>query len=320
MEAKISNEVYFLDGCVIEDDFVYVACNLEDVDPREYTHSRLSVYDAQSTQEWKWFYHDVDANIVSVCVKQPDATRGRLLCSLSKEGEVELFDNANGPALHEKISGAGVRLGTGGYVSQIREIGAALFVCGQHGQVYKRTAAGWIHVDQGLFNVPEGFDSDAIMLNSIDGNHENDVYVAGDDGKIFHFNGTSWSSVETGIDEHLNWIRVYGNAVWACGYNGALLTGNARSGFRDVSSSDDNLTFQSLARFQDKIFLATINDGVFVYDGVGIRTVDSGLNPPVQSHHLDCRSQVLWSFGVKDICWFDGKRWVRVDHPDNPAL
>ncbi|NHZ84098.1 hypothetical protein F2P44_33300 [Massilia sp. CCM 8695] len=158
MEANIGNEVFFLDGCVIEDDFVYVACNLKEVDPREYAHARLSVHDAQSTQKWKWFYHDVDANVVSVCVKRPDAARGRLLCSLSKEGEVELFDNANGPAVHEKIGDAGARLGTGGYVSQIREIGAALFVCGQHGQVYKRTSTGWVHIDQGLLSVPEGFD------------------------------------------------------------------------------------------------------------------------------------------------------------------
>lgn len=142
MEAKISNEVYFLDGCVIEDDFVYVVCNLEDVDPREYTHSRLSVYDAQSTQEWKWFYHDVDANIVSVCVKQPDATRGRLLCSLSKEGEVELFDNANGPALHEKIGNAGVRLGTGGYVSQIARSGEPCSFAASTGKCTNEQARG----------------------------------------------------------------------------------------------------------------------------------------------------------------------------------
>jgi hypothetical protein len=29
-----------------------------------------------------------------------------------------------------------------------------------------------------------------------------------------------------------------------------------------------------------------------------------------------CAEQ-LWSFGVDDIAWFDGKKWTRLEHPDN---
>jgi hypothetical protein len=317
---SMSSEVYFVDGCVIEDDFTYVAGGLEEVDPDEYSHSRVYVYDAQSAHPIKWAYHDINANVVSVCV-QKAAPQGRYLCSLSKEGEVEFYNNGDGSSFQEKIPDAGARLGTGGYVTQLREIGATLFVCGQHGQVYRRSPRGWEHCDQDLFNVPLGFDSDAVMLSSIDGFNENDVYVAGDDGKIFHFDGSRWTRVETGCDEHLNWIRCYGkNEVWACGHNGALLKGNAQHGFRDVSGVDDNFTFHSLAKYQGLVYLTTWDHGLFVFDGMSIAPVDTGLSPALETFRLDCAGEVLWSFGVKDVASFDGKRWTRLQHPDNPPI
>jgi hypothetical protein len=43
--------------------------------------------------------------------------------------------------------------------------------------------------------------------------------------------------------------------------------------------------------------------------------------PELQDAHVvDACDGVLWSIGEKDIARFDGKQWVRVDHPDNPPI
>ena len=34
------------------------------------------------------------------------------------------------------------------------------------------------------------------------------------------------------------------------------------------------------------------------------------------THMLEAKDGILWSFGFKDLAWFDGSRWTRVDHPD----
>ena len=35
---------------------------------------------------------------------------------------------------------------------------------------------------------------------------------------------------------------------------------------------------------------------------------------------VDSYDKVLWSIGPKDIARFDGKKWERIHHPDNPRI
>jgi hypothetical protein len=264
MAEEIGIEVYFLDGMVIEYDYIYLAQQLEDLDPERYAHTRMSLYDAQSTKKWKWFYHDVEMNVVSVCLKKQTQTELRQGCALSKEGEIEFFVLKTGAKRIEKIPDAGLRLseyteeGVTGYVTHIREIGDSLYVCGQSGQVYRRTESGWIHIDAGVFSPLRDPDDDEVnSFNCIDGNDGNDLYVVGDDGVVFHCDGLVWRPVQVNTREHLLWVRCYGrDEVYICGYNGTLLRGSARNGFKDVSALEDKLTWWCLCKFRDKVYLS----------------------------------------------------------------
>ena len=45
------------------------------------------------------------------------------------------------------------------------------------------------------------------------------------------------------------------------------------------------------------------------------------LSPDLQDTHiLEAKDGILWSFGFKDLAWFDGKTWTRVNNPDNPPI
>jgi ribosomal protein L37AE/L43A len=318
MEKKISNSVSFIDGCVIERDFIYVASILDDVNPRESIHSRMSVYDEQSTKEWKWFYHDLNCNIISVCVKKRTDHEERKLCALSNEGEVEIFSAKDGTSILEKIPEAGLRLGNLGYVTQIREIGKALYVCGANDQVYRKNSGIWESLSSAPLMHRSALDNEYSILTSIDGVDENDIYVCGLGGRIYHFDGKKWKKIEAEIDENLNCVRcVSAEEIWICGNNGAVLKGNAKDGFNDVSGVNDNDIFWSVAKFNQKIYLATTTK-LYVYDGKNITHVISSLKPELETFHLDVADDVLWSFGTKDITFFDGVTWTRIDHPDNP--
>ncbi|WP_157655977.1 hypothetical protein [Burkholderia ubonensis] len=313
-------EVYFISGCAVESDIVYLATQLEDVDSSEYTHTRMSVYVGRFEASRQWFYHDVDANIVSVCNMRHTNPKVKQLVALSKEGEVELWTNQDGSSPMEKTLDAGVRLGSLGYMRSIREIGSRLFACGFNSQVYERRHDGWISLTAGPLKYHHAASNDYVVFNGIDGFSESDVYVVGSNGKLYHWNGGDWRQIPLKTDENLECIRCYGaDEVWIGGANGTLLNGNVANGFRDVSDVADKDTFWSLAKFKDKVYLGTTK-GLFAYDGQAIRPVVTGLNPEVETYTVDSTTDALWSIGAKDLVRFDGQVWTRIDHPNNPPI
>lgn len=49
--------------------------------------------------------------------------------------------------------------------------------------------------------------------------------------------------------------------------------------------------------------------------------VVTDLHPDLQDANIvDSYDKVLWSIGPKDIARFDGKKWERIHHPDNPRI
>jgi len=332
MKQKIGVEESFLDGCVIEHDFIILAAQLDDVDPEVYRHTRITGFDDYTRQTRGnngWAYHDVDLHIVSICVKQASSNMPRRICALSREGDVFFYSTKEGKGLTEKIPGAGLspgknnRGGVAGYVKNIREIGASLYVCGLNGQVYKRPPeGGWHAIDDGLFKPLTRENAEiSNYFTCIDGNFEDDIYVVGMQGVVYYYDGWNWQKVDVPTDEHLQWVRCYGqNEVYICGHNGTLLKGSAVQGFKDVSSIEDNLNWWCLCKFKDKVYLSS-TQGLYAWDGEKIAPVVTGLKPEVETWRVDSDGEkALWSFGTKDITWFDGTRWQRLHNPSNPKI
>ena len=327
MKNKLNNEVSILDACVIEYDYIYIASALDCLDPRKYRISRMSSYVGSLVASGrKWFYHDVGMHVMSVCVKKATKAVGRRLCTLSREGDVEIYSNGDGSILLEKIPGAGLQpdnmtRGLAGYVTNIREIGASLYVCGISGQVYRRVGEGkWVEMDKGLYKPltdPAGEHEN--MFTCIDGNSESDIYVVGMNGVIFHFDGEQWTSVDSSTHSHLNWVRCYGDDVYICGSDGVLLKGNRDIGFEHVGSTDVDLTWRCVCEFEGKVYLGS-NCGLFQWDGSGVHETHTNLSPQLDVFRLDSDGKSLFSFGIKDIVWFNGESWSRIQHPDNPPI
>lgn len=315
------NSVSFTAGCVIESDYVYVSAFPDAYDPRETIFTRMFIYDG--SHPTKWFHHDLAANIQAVCVKTAGPI-GRCLCALSKEGEVEIFKNSKGgSSTMEKIPEAGRRLGTRGATLDIREIGRSLFVCGMNDQVYRREESdgSWTLITAAPLKLVDALDPYFSMLNSIDGSSEQDVYTCGMNGRLYHFDGAKWSQVSLPTDEHLHCVRcISPEEVWICGNNGTLLVGNRSTGFKNVSTVDDNQLFWSLTKFKGKIYVASTNEGMFVYDGTAIQPVDTGLESGLWTYTVDSTEDALWSFSPKEIAVFDGNTWTRILHPDNDPI
>lgn len=321
MEEQHSQPITFVAGCAVEADYFYVAAYPDDYDPSEYIFSYLLAYLGRFGDD-PWAVNTTDKNIVSVCVKKASLSTGRRLCSLSKEGEVRIFSNKDGSVIEEKIDEAGVRLGSRGYLTEIREIGMALYACGYNEQVYRRDDDGtWRLLTAEPLRIRDVLKDDNIgSLNSIDGTGDTDIYTCGDAGLLYHFDGNRWARIQVRTEEHLNCVRgVSFDEVWVCGNNGTLLKGNARSGFVDLSTINDNDLFWSLTKFKGQVYIATPGEELFVYDGATIQPVDTGFPSGLMTYMVDSVPDMLWSFSPKEIACFDGYKWTRINHPSNPV-
>ena len=270
-----------------------------------------------------------------------------LRCILGREGKVNIYGPGGKPDCVFQIANAGVfddgAIGLG-YVNRIRPVGAGLYVCGQSRQVYRFDWDGgdlatgrWVDFAGPMRQAPmseppedsnddEAFDrwldeNDAIDFVDIAGPSEDDIYAVGDEA--WHWDGARWTQLAMPTDEALAAIKVVSpELIWIVGHNGTLLAGNARDGFRDQSTVDDNQNFTGVEWFGDRLFLAS-NFGMFTFDPATrkIERYATDLKPDLKdTHMLEAKDGILWSFGFKDLAWFDGSRWTRVDHPDNPPI
>lgn len=272
---------------------------------------------------------------------------GQLRCVLSREGQVNIYGPGGKPDHTYQIPEAGVfgEAASGlGYVNRIVAIGDHLYVCGQSRQVWrfewdgKDLASGrWVDAagpmrQPAISNPPDDptdeqafdrwlDDNDAVDLVDIAGASDSDIYAVGD--QCWHWDGHQWQQLSLPTDEPLAAIKVMSpEQVCFVGHNGTLLVGNARDGCAELSGVDDNQNFTGVEWFGDRLFLAS-NSGLFTFDPASrrIERYATDLQPDLQDTHvLEAKDGILWSFGFKDLVWFDGTRWTRVDHPDNPPI
>jgi len=105
-----------------------------------------------------------------------------------------------------------------------------------------------------------------------------------------------------------------------------LLRGNAKSGFTRMPSIKGTHNFVSMAKFKDKIYLASHGGGwdvgAYVYENNTLTKLVTGLTPETQhdAHTVTCTDEDLWIVGLKDILHFDGSAWERIDFPGNPPI
>jgi hypothetical protein len=300
MANKKIESVYYNDGCVLKKDDVYISSKLHSLDPDNYDFSRMSFYEVG-----EWGYHDLNWNVVSVCYINQVG-----LYALSNRGDISTV-NKDGIS-EEKITDGGEY----GATKQIRPINNQLYVCGDQGQVYRREKNGqWVHFDEGIF-APK-ISATGLDLNSIDGTGEDDLYVVGYHGRIYHRDQNGWKELESPTNCHLERVRcISKDEVYICGNSGIFFRGN-KDGWEDFSVKGMESNFWGLEKYEDKIYLATL-EGLYVFDGKMVTELSTGLHPEIGGYRLHANDGVLWSFGADDLAYFDGKKWTRVQHPDNP--
>ncbi|MVA82724.1 hypothetical protein GOZ89_25345 [Agrobacterium vitis] len=330
--------ITFVSACAASDDLLMIATI-----PDEIRGDNLftRIYYLSLNSDDAWHYSDwADQQVVSVCLRRAKDDLPRAGCAMTGEGQIEIANSSR--ADYESISGAGLEGNRGlGELTKIREIGSTLFACGAYGQVYRRIATGWTAIDEPLvaagrsiLNAVTEVGSQSIEqirkltqnlskvpnFNDIAGSSEDDVYVCGNGGNFFHYDGNNWANIDTETDLILTCMHcVSADEIWVAGQDGIILQGNFNSGFRNMGQYFPESYIWSIRKFRGEIFLGTVH-GLYIFTGNGVRLVETpylkGVSPIIS---IDSFSENgLWIVTNRHVFYNDGDQIRFYPHGDNP--
>jgi len=342
---------------VIDENELILAGVFEDWDVYE-PATRMYRY-RHGNPNFLWRHLDFLFHTASICAfSDPvDANGESYYVALSSEGEV--YHHGLTESYTEQIKGAGIYHEESkhyGRMQSIRQIGEKLYACGNGGQIYIRQARDkWELLTKDLLwnsekshiareSRPEdlndlraqrewrkAFDKEQEESNpnhsllDINGPSESELYICGEHGILFLWDGETLEDVDPGTENALTNIHVANNGiVWICGREGQLFSGNEEEGFDDHSEEGNGALFTSVTTYKGKVLLASQTDpfGLFEFNPKKdkFKRVKPRVKPALRSiHTIQSVGDVLWLVGGKDILRLENDQWERIQHPDMPV-
>jgi hypothetical protein len=258
-------------------------------------------------QPGAWDRYSINWPVVALCVIDES---GPKLLGMGLEGRIHVRSAAG---LSEEIMDTSVEAPTSrGDLRDMRIIGQHVFAAGMGRQVYQRIGPGrWVRADRGTVQ-PLG-SQDLSGFNSIDGFSERDIYAAGFDGEIWHFDGKTWTAIDSPTNLALQRVKcVPPDTVYIAGQVGTLVRGRGDT-WEVIPQDVTEDTFWGVEWFQEKLYLAT-SHMVYLLHNNDLKPVDMGFGHAVRCGHLHANDGVLWSVGQKDLAYTDGLTWVEVPY------
>ena len=306
-------------GCAIERDLIYIAQHYDDYG-KDRLFTRMTFYDAQNTAA-QWVCHDLQWQVVSVCVWRNNPYCPRAYIALSEDGDVEIVGPGSQPHFTERI----VEADTPGSLAAIRQVGGRLYACGSGLRTFRREPSGWE-----AFTAPgdRSRASDCVAnYFDINGPAENDIFAVGmnsaDASRIAHYDGMTWTTLDDMAPPMLTCIELaQRGGVYISGHGGVILYGDRSRGFVRIANTLPDTDIYGLREFGGRLYIAS-SDGFFYFDHLRNHAdyVRPTIKPaPLGFSRLDSIDGTLWAFGDKDLAWYDGLAWHYLIDPENPRI
>lgn len=201
-----------------------------------------------------------------------------------------------------------------GFLMDLRKIAGKWYAVGGHHQIYREDNGRWNPIDSGVY-VP-GKEGESKIFLSIDGISETDIFTVGFNGVIFHYNGNSWSQVDSPTNLGLQRVLcISKEEVYICGYGNSLYRGNA-NGWLPLTENDNDTIYWDMAYFKGKVYVCT-KKKLFIVKKDQLENVEIPIKGPLGFYRMDSDENELWACGNECLLKFDGKTWKQYIFPDN---
>jgi len=137
--------------------------------------------------------------------------------------------------------------------------------------IYKFNGVSWSAMEE-----PEGYYNYYYSMTALDANH---IWIGGDAGKIYFYNGSSWSIDDLDYSSIAGIYAVDANNVFAFDSNGKIIHYNG-IGWSELTNLNYGYFNSIIAFSQNDIWIGGDGGNLFHYDGSGWQKID------VAGHHI----------------------------------
>lgn len=229
------------------------------------------------------------------------------IMSVSPKGNVRLLDQAKGgkdePGIFGKDTISGKPI-----INEVVCLADNFYTIGTRRAIYMRSSPGvWENIGNGCYD-EKAFGKE---FNGLTSTRNNNLYAVGADGEIWCFKG-QWSQEESGTTLDLNTCcTTEDDTVYAAGSEGIILCGKDGL-WQKVGEPKTHFEYWSMLEYKNEIYLTANLSFILKLD-----KKDGSVHPvkhgdghtPSSAYHLKVRDGILYCFGPKDICCFDGQNW-----------
>jgi hypothetical protein len=167
------------------------------------------------------------------------------------------------------------------------------------------------------------YDEYTATFYTITGTGHDNLYLAGPEGRMLHFDGQRISKIDSGVKTGLTSARVAPDGtVYVCGARGGsvILAGDKNRGFAPVlQMPEGQLYAYKMALLGPALYIADVSEktgGLYKWSGGQLtRIVVPGAAHPVPIWQVDVADGVLWALEAKALNRFDGATWERFESP-----
>lgn len=194
-----------------------------------------------------------------------------------------------------------------GPMRKIRAFGDAVLAVGMDRQVYEfKPDETWVNR-----SAPSTRAKPVTGFEAVTGTGLNDFYCAGWRGEIWHRSAGVWRQIDSPTNVLITDLTVAGDTIYGCGLGGLVIAGSG-SQWRVLNQGTFDRDLYSVCVYQGRIFAASLY-GVYELKHDKLYNVNFGMQSPKTAHTLCPAADGLGVIGAKDLLFFDGTSWRKLE-------
>jgi len=260
------------------------------------------------------------------------------LCATERQSSILIAD-ADGIVFHwenDIITPVAVDAGpdgpdTLGPVREIRWIAGMAYLVGMGRTVYRsQDGTGWDRIDMDVrcadldpdLELEDKLTEDLYGFESIDGFSSQEIYAAGWNGELWHYNGVEWRKIVSPTNLAIYSIICAPDvAVYAVGQAGIVLKGR-HDQWRILIADHTSRDFWDATWFLGHLYILA-GDGLYRMVGDVLEAVElefsemplTSKKSPIALSSVDANRETIWVAGKKTIAKStDGKKWTELPY------
>lgn len=198
-----------------------------------------------------------------------------------------------------------------GVIRRVRTICGWLYLCGGNNCVGKRLGKNsWLSYSEDVPNPPRT-DGRYNFLHDIDGFSEEDIYMVGNYGQVFHFDGKVWKRISIPSNIDFETVCCAGDGhVYISGANGTTFRGRGDT-WQLIHTGRGSLPFREMVWYEDRVW-CTSDYGLWQIKDAKLESVGlhNGMN--AYSGNLSTAAGVLLLAGYGGAAYLANGAWTNI--------